>query len=195
MFVRIAIGVAALGTWGSHTATTPPAACPADEALTVKAGCDDLVLSEEPVTVELTPSDGFWRQLRETVAGDAWDSTTVRLRVAGLEPGTSSALSGARVFLNVPRVDGTIDSEALSTRAPYYVGSFRFFPGDGGGAGAFYVDPTDALKRLVDSNECPKDEALTVTLVGLLAKGDAVDRDRSVPFSEVTLTILPRTPR
>jgi hypothetical protein len=161
---------------------------PRGEPLFQAAGPERPVISSEPVTVTLTPSDRL-RELRMAIAEDvAQQATTLRLEVQGVAPPGNRSVS-VRVFLNMPEADASTPADD-----PHYVASFSFFEHEGEhgehehGPTTFSINATPAIRRLEEAGLYRMGEPLQTTLVTVpIVPGERVE-DVEIPFEGLALT-------
>ena len=171
---------------------------PTDQDMTVTkraATGETFALGRTPLTITLDLDDRLCRAIREAAEANlpAKGVPTIRLRVSGLRPSQDAWASGGRVFLNLPDEPEKLDTDLLSYKSPYYVGSFSFFPASGKEQ-SYYLSPGPAFKRLSQRRELEKDQRLTLTFVGIPRRdreGHFGSDGISVPFSEVSLSAVP----
>ena len=148
------------------------------------------VISSEPVTVTLEPSDRLREGTgeRRIVAEDvAQEATTLRLEVQGVAaPGNPSV--GVLVFLDMPEADASIPPDD-----PHYVASFSFFQHEGGeehehGPTTHYINATPAIRRLMEAGEYSMGDPLQTTLVMVPIGAEESVEDLEIPFEGVTIS-------
>jgi hypothetical protein len=151
-----------------------------------------LILGHEPTTVKLELDEALRNSVAAVVRPDIPEesSTPLVLHVSGLHP-SHKGWRGGHVFLNLPDDPKKLDAELMSTRSPYYLGSFAFFPVTGPQA-TFPFRPGPTLRRLAKRHELDPARPLRVTLIGIPRQGDGKNvppPETGVPFSEVALRI------
>lgn len=152
----------------------------------------DAVISSEPTTVTLEPTDRLRQQTSERAAmaeDVAQDATTLRLEVQGVAPPGNPDV-GVRVFLNLPGANAS-----TPTDDPHYVTSFAFFEHEGEhaahehGPRAFYANVTPTLRRLQAAGLYNMGDPLETTLVTVPIVPGAQAEDVAVPFEGVAISV------
>jgi len=164
---------------------------PREEPLFQAAAPERPVISSQPVTVTLTPSDRMQERMDERMAmaeDVAQEATTLRLEIQGVAPPGNPSV-GVRVFLNMPEADA-----ATPTDDPHYVASFSFFEHEGGhgehehGPKAFYANVTPTIRRLQEAGLYSMGDPLETTLVTVpIVPGDQVE-DVAIPFEGLSIS-------
>jgi tyrosinase len=164
---------------------------PREEPLFQAAAPERSVISSEPITVTLAPSDRLQQQMGERMAmaeDVAQEATTLRLEVQGVAPPGNPDV-GVRVFLNMPEADAS-----TPTDDPHYVTSFAFFEheGDHGehehGPRAFYANITPTIRRLQEAGLYSMGDPLETTLVTVpIVPGKQV-ADVAIPFEGLSIS-------
>jgi hypothetical protein len=166
---------------------------PREEPLLQAAAPERPVISSEPVTVTLTPSDRLQERMDErmAIAEDvAQQATTLRLEIQGVAPPGNPSV-GVRVFLNMPEADAS-----TPTDDPHYVASFSFFEHEGEhgehehGPTTFYVNATPAIRRLQEAGEYTMGEPLQTTLVTVPIVPEGRVGDVEIPFERLSISAL-----
>jgi len=149
------------------------------------------VISSEPVTVTLTPSDRMQERTDERMAIEedvAQEATTLRLEVQGVAPPGNPSV-GVHVFLNMPEADAS-----TPTDDPHYVASFSFFEHEGEhgehehGPTTFYINATPAIRRLQEAGEYTMGEPLQATLVSVPNVPEGQVEGVEIPFEGLLIS-------
>jgi hypothetical protein len=157
-----------------------------------QAAAPDSVISSEPTTVTLEPTDRLRQQTSERAAmaeDVAQEATTLRLEVQGVAPPGNPSV-GVRVFLNMPDANAS-----TPTDDPHYVTSFSFFEHEGEhaehehGTRAFYANVTPTLRRLQAAGLYSMGDPLETTLVTVPIVPGAQAEDVAVPFEGVAISV------
>jgi len=150
------------------------------------------VISSEPTTVTLAPSDQLQQGGERMIMAEdvAQEATTLRLEVQGVTPPDDPDV-GVRVFLNLPGADAS-----TPTDDPHYVASFTFFEhegeGDHGGhehgPKTYYINATPAIRRLQEAGEYSMGDQLQTTLVTVPIIPEGSVGDVEIPFERLSIS-------
>ena len=150
------------------------------------------LISSEPVTVTLAPSDRLEQMDERMVMAEdvAQEATTLRLEVQGVDPPGNPGV-GVRVFLNMPEADAS-----TPTDDPHYVASFSFFEHEDEevhgehehGPANHYINATPAIRRLQEAGLYNMGDPLETTLVTVpIVPGDQ-EEDVEIPFEGLAIS-------
>jgi tyrosinase len=165
---------------------------PRGESLFQAAAPEHSVISSEPTTVTLVPSDQFQEGGERMVMAEdvAQEATTLRLEVQGVTPPDDPDV-GVRIFLNMPDADAS-----TPTDDPHYVASFTFFEhegeGDHGGhehgPKTYYINATPAIRRLQEAGEYSMGDQLQTTLVTVPIIPEGSVEDVEIPYEGLSIS-------
>ena len=143
----------------------------------------DMVITNEPLTVEIELSDALLKELKTALASD---DQSIRLTMRKLVPPIEPAVSGFGVFIDKPNAKITTSPDDVR-----YLGTVSFYPKSTAGTPKVETHVFTVKAALANAKiDLTDRNTLTFTFIPLAENG-AAPSSTKIPFGELELSVVP----